>query len=247
MSWHYLQGQAVESWEANSSDGIPSVLSSMLPTLGKNSSNGNETDSCRASQSGMTCEPSMAIRGGEVWTSSPADSHAKTSLPQTKTAAALTTESEADSGKKWQGSLARYDRASSSWKTPQCWLIEGLEQSSVIWPRWGMMQDGECSELATPDCCTNENECGLLPTPLTNPSRRKLDANGKSVSAKGQSYGVSLAQLAGGEPCPRFQEWLMDWPPGWTATEPLATDKFRLWLDSHGKSYDENETARLVL
>ena len=174
-------------------------------------------------------------------------SRAKTSVPQIKTAAAWTKENEADCGKKWQESFARFDQATSSWKTPQCWLIGELEQSSVIWPRWGMMQDGECWELATPDCCTNENECGLLPTPLTNPSRRKLNENGNSVSKKGQRYGVSLAQLAGGEPCPRFQEWLMDWPPGWTATEPLETDKFRLWFNSHGESYDENETALLVL
>jgi hypothetical protein len=98
------------------------------------------------------------------------------------------------------------------------------------------MLHGECSEVTMPDYFTAENECGLLPTPLTNPSKRTLDETGSSVSAKGQRYGVSLWQLAGGQPCPQFQEWLMDWVTGWSAIEPLATDRFRLWLLAHGKS-----------
>ena len=35
---------------------------------------------------------------------------------------------------------------------------------------------------------------------------------------------------------PTWVEWLMGWPLGWTALEPLETDKFRLWLEQHGKS-----------
>jgi hypothetical protein len=34
---------------------------------------------------------------------------------------------------------------------------------------------------------------------------------------------------------PPWVEWLMGWPIGWTDLEPLATDKFRQWYDSHGK------------
>jgi hypothetical protein len=98
------------------------------------------------------------------------------------------------------------------------------------------MLHGECSEVTMPDSFTTGKECGLLPTPLTNPSKRTLDENGHSVSAKGQRYGVSLWQLAGGHPCPQFQEWLMDWITGWSAIEPLETAKFRLWLLAHGKS-----------
>jgi len=32
-----------------------------------------------------------------------------------------------------------------------------------------------------------------------------------------------------------LREWMMGWPIGWTACEPLATDRFQQWLDSHGK------------
>ena len=33
---------------------------------------------------------------------------------------------------------------------------------------------------------------------------------------------------------PEFHLWLMGWPTGWTALEPLAMDKYRLWLQQHG-------------
>ena len=33
----------------------------------------------------------------------------------------------------------------------------------------------------------------------------------------------------GGKLNPDWVEWLMGWPIGWTASRPLATDKFRLW------------------
>jgi hypothetical protein len=39
----------------------------------------------------------------------------------------------------------------------------------------------------------------------------------------------------GGPPNPEWVEWYMGWPIGWTALEPLATDKFQQWLNSHGK------------
>ncbi len=38
---------------------------------------------------------------------------------------------------------------------------------------------------------------------------------------------------------PDWVEWLMGWPIGWTALEPLATDKFRAWLRSHGASWSD--------
>jgi hypothetical protein len=43
----------------------------------------------------------------------------------------------------------------------------------------------------------------------------------------------SLETLTGGV-FNALREWLMGWPIGWTALEPLGTDRFRRWLDSHG-------------
>ncbi len=35
-------------------------------------------------------------------------------------------------------------------------------------------------------------------------------------------------------PPARLSEYLMGWPIGWTALEPLGMDRFRLWLQRHG-------------
>jgi hypothetical protein len=35
---------------------------------------------------------------------------------------------------------------------------------------------------------------------------------------------------------PDFAEWLMGWPTGWTASQPLATDKFQQWWPLSSKS-----------
>lgn len=36
-----------------------------------------------------------------------------------------------------------------------------------------------------------------------------------------------------GELNPDWVEWLMGWPMGWTALQPLGTVRFRSWLQSH--------------
>lgn len=56
----------------------------------------------------------------------------------------------AGSGVSRLGLLARYDRASCSWKTAQYSLLGGLVEFSETWPRWGMMRAGVCWELTTP-------------------------------------------------------------------------------------------------
>lgn len=38
----------------------------------------------------------------------------------------------------------------------------------------------------------------------------------------------------GGKLNPTWVAWLMGWPIGWTALEPLAMDRFRQWLQKHG-------------
>lgn len=44
-----------------------------------------------------------------------------------------------------------------------------------------------------------------------------------------------LAGMVGGSLNPDWVEWLHGWPIGWTASAPLATDKFRQWLRWHGQ------------
>ena len=46
----------------------------------------------------------------------------------------------------------------------------------------------------------------------------------------------NIEDLCGGPPDPNLVEWMMDWPLGWTDLKPLEMDKYRQWLEQHGKS-----------
>lgn len=128
------------------------------------------------------------------------------------------------------------------------------------WPRSGLMRDGVAflqkkleRHIAGPDCL-------LLPTPTAgdatrgattysrgNPSLLKAvrmipiptsrdfrSGKGKTQAERGRTAGASLSELSGGTLNPEWVEWLMGWPIGWTALEPLATDRYQRWLSAHG-------------
>jgi len=55
------------------------------------------------------------------------------------------------------------------------------------------------------------------------------------------SRGIPLNEEVGGLLNPEWVEWLMGWPIGWTALQPLAMDKFREWQQQHG-GYSTDES-----
>jgi len=61
--------------------------------------------------------------------------------------------------------LAKFDPATSSWKTCQHCLVEGLATFSETWPRSGMTRNGTAYQLPTLVPLTAGTESGLLPTP----------------------------------------------------------------------------------
>lgn len=72
---------------------------------------------------------------------------------------------------KSSGSLASYDRNTSSWRTAQTSLLEleagGLDTFSGSWPRSGMMRNGMSYQLPDLVPPTSESVSGsLLPTPV---------------------------------------------------------------------------------
>jgi len=71
---------------------------------------------------------------------------------------------------------------------------------------------------------------GMWPTPTA----RDWKDNGKSPAELARNS-VTLATHAGGQLNPTWVEWLMGWPEEWTDLKPLAMDKFRQWLNKHGK------------
>jgi hypothetical protein len=73
----------------------------------------------------------------------------------------------------------------------------------------------------------------MMPTPrksrgFTNPTEGKERNDCLTTFLLGKP-------VLGMRPNPEFVEWMMDWPIGWTERNPLATDKFQQWFDSHGK------------
>src|SRR6185312_11071780 len=62
--------------------------------------------------------------------------------------------------------LATFDLNTSSWRTSQLCLIEGLTRFSETWPRSGMTRNGTVYQLPLLVPRTSETEFGLLPIPI---------------------------------------------------------------------------------
>ena len=76
-------------------------------------------------------------------------------------------------------------------------------------------------------------------TRQTYPTPRTITGGAESSQRKQElgrmkSGGGDLQSVVTGQLNPEWVEWLMGWPIGWTALEPLATDRYRRWLRLHG-------------
>lgn len=224
----FSQEQAAESLAGNCLDGEPSALLNTTTTPAACLWPDKMTDALNPSRYGTTCEPSTEGPGLALWMSSLAASPARTSAWPAKVQESAA--SAAGYGRKWPESFAKWDRDSCSWKTPQLSLLEGLDEFSGTWPRWGMMRGGAVFRLRKLEHPTKENVSGLwLPTPTCH------NAKEGAYPAEFTRNTLTLAAHLGGRPHPRFNEWMMGWPEDWTALEKLAMDKFHQWLRLHGK------------
>jgi hypothetical protein len=239
------QEQEAESSAECFSDIPAFALSRSNSSAGASCFNGSGMESCHASQSGTTSGLSMDDRGEGRSMEFAEDSRVRTLALPTPLIRPELTESEAGYGSTLPESLAKWDQATSSWRTPQLLLFGALEQYSGTWPDWGLMLDGECWAQSTPAWIIKENVSGLLPTP------QKLDGRGYYVATKRQAEGritgdhqmhwIHVALLCGelskAWANPQFSEALMGWPIKWTALEPLGTARFQQWCASHGMSF----------
>ena len=217
MSWHFLQGQEEGSWEENSLDGAPYALLNLLNFQGESFSRGKKTELSEGSQYGMTSEHLMEIRGEELSMSYPVDFRVKTLAWPGRDWDWL--ESVADYGVRCSASFAKWDQNTSSWKTRQCSLLGGLTSYLGIWPRWGLMRDGECWALPMLEPRTYGSEFGLWPTPCkfdqTKSMPHELEIrNGRptTISSKGKTGSSPLRAWAA-----VFPEGALEvgkhWPP----------------------------------
>ena len=196
MSYIFLLGQGEESLAGSFSDIPVYVLSRSNPTAERFYSSGNGMGSCPDSLSGMTCGPSTAIPGEDESTSSAEDSHARTSPSQAKGLGSA--ENAADYGLNLLGSLAKFDRDSYSWRTPQCSLVEGLDEFSGTWPRWGTMRNGVCWARMTLAHPIVAKGSGFWPTPV------RADGERQSLTYGG---GNKTLLGAGAFPTPMSSDW----------------------------------------
>jgi len=247
MSWLFSRALVEAYSEATSSDGARSALLSGSPTPQAFLPPDRMTAFSRPSRFGMTFKPLTDDLGAAVLTWCQEASRARTSASPARERAS--TEPAAECGPTWRGSLARFDPATSSWRTAQPSLLEDLGESSVIWPRSGMTVAGLCWELAmlvprisgtgsglwpTPTVCGNYNRKGASPTSGDGLATAVLKCatptakdwrSGKASDATMERNSRPLSEQIGGSLNPTWVEWLMGWPLGWTDLKPSATDK----------------------
>ncbi len=120
------------------------------------------------------------------------------------------------------GSLLRTSQGSA-----QASLDGSLESSCMTFPRWGILSDGVVGELRTLEPAIEGSESSLLPTITSRDHKggtveRVENGNPKrALDCEMQVLGLKLQ--------PAFAEWMMGFPPGWTALDasemPLSRSK----------------------
>ena len=190
----------------------------------------------RLSRFGMTCEPLMDTLGADVLTWYLEGFPVRT-YPQPEKERGSKA-SDLECGKKWHGSLAKYDPDTCSWRTAQYSLLGGLGLFLETWPRWGTMRNGECSalEIAVASICENVSSFSL-------PTIGKNEFKGSSRARFLGSMDFRGAKMSEGlRTCeddhqythPDFAEEVMGFPSMWTELAQLGMRKFQQWCVSHG-------------
>lgn len=260
MSWHYLRVEVEESLQDICLGGerLPPLKSKI--THAEFYCNGKLMDSYLDSLSGMTFAHSMENLGKEKSMLFQEDFHAKTLVLQEKEQDLM--EKGRDFGEKWQGSFAKYNQDSCSWKTHQCSLLGDLDEFSETWPQWGLMRDGECWEHQILERSMKGSESGLLPDNQNffhTPNTTGLDGGSnsrKALKKRLSTWPTPTTPTGGGNIGgsgayknaikngthiphsinPSLYEWLMGWPIGWTDLKPLEMDKSHFVQQQHGES-----------
>ena len=187
MSWLFSRALVEAFSEDTCSDGARSALLSGSPTPQAFLPPDRMTAFSRPARFGMTFSPLTEDLGAAVLTWCQEASRARTSASPAREQAS--TEPAAACGVTWRASLARFDPATSSWRTAQPSLLEDLGESSVTWPRSGMTAGGQCWELPTLERRISGTGSGwLLPTPTASSAgtngKKKCPETGAWINGK---------------------------------------------------------------
>lgn len=244
MSWHYLQGLEEVSSEAICWDGEQFAPLNGQTTLGGYCLPDSETESYHDSQSGTMCKPLTVNLGEGESMSSVADSLAKTFPVLAKALESMA--KDQGCGPKWRGSLVKLSQDGSWWKTHPYSLLADSIPFCGTWPKWGTMRNGECLERLTPERSISARDSGLWPTMVCTQiqedyerclQRRKAAKSPKNwgkIRANNLVMKVLMEEnggrvIQGKVLNPRWIEWFMAFPIGWTSLNPLETHKFQSW------------------
>lgn len=183
--------------------------------------------------SGTISKPLMAVRGVEQWISSLRASRASQSALPAKGLPKVT---NGGFGRRLSGLFARWNRASSSWRTCQGYLFEGWDTYSATWPSSGSMRNGECflrpvAELPT----SGGGSSSLLPTPSARDWRSGL-ASAETHARNARPLAEVISREVGGQLNPEWVEWLMGLPLGWTDCDVSVTELSPRWRQEHSMS-----------
>ena len=125
--------------------------------------------------------------------------------------------------------FASYDHATACWRTSQPSLLTHTsELFKGIWPKAGIVCDGDAYRQPKWERRISEIGSGLWPTPTTRDWK-----SGKGAQ-KRDGHAQPLTDVIGGQLNPTWAEWLLGWPIGWTDLKPLGMDKYQQWLRQHG-------------
>lgn len=227
MAWHTINSEhSTSSQEPGEASSQTFCLGTYLLELARSSntqetfcSQDNETDTCQSSPYGTTCAHLMESPGEEQLTFFAEDSPVRTSVRRVKEQELA--ESVRDYGRNMRDSLERCGLSLSLPKTHHCFALGDLELCSKTWPRWGIMLDGECSELGMSVRHIKETECGSWPTPTTMdklpPKSAEALHREATVARPGRSRPANLRDCV-------HPEQMKQWPT------PLSRD----WKDSMG-------------
>lgn len=246
-------------------DGEQSATLSGISMLSKSSKQGSETDTLTMPQSGMTPLRSTGVPGVDVWISSLRASRASLSAVQERDLQNLTQEMD---GLPSSASFAKYDPDMHCWRTFQgSFLNHTTDEYSATWPKRVSILNKIASRRKKSVRRTFAKDFGLLPTPLSGRStwqnshgKQSFTLNGMALHNKWptptvndsknnggpsqhrrteRGFSPTLNTVVNGRLNPDWVEWLMGWPIGWTDLEPLAMDRFQLWLKKHGIDLQE--------
>jgi hypothetical protein len=185
MAWTYLAESADSPlhWRLGSGQS-PTVKST--DTLAACCFHACEMDRCLLRRSGMMCGAlGQSISDERALTLSTAASPARILALRVLERAWLG--SEADYSLRSRDSLAKYDRASSSWKTCLPFGPVGPTLSSDDWPSSGMTAAGECFPLSMWERRTSGSDGGYWPTATATDSKSSRNATVKDRKVEGHA------------------------------------------------------------